>query len=164
MRAPAFTALVLTALAAAAPPALAQDGDIIVRFKPGVTTRERADARADAQVALVENLAVSRAQVVDPRPGQSVREAIAELERDPAVAYAEPNGTVRAFRLPNDALLPDLWALRNTGQVAEGLPGVPGADIDAGVAWDVTRGSSDVLVAIVDTGIDEVHPDLTQNV
>jgi subtilisin family serine protease len=76
------------------------------------------------------------------------------------VAYAEPNYIVRSQNTtPNDPSFGDLWGLHNTGQ----LGGTVGADIHAPEAWDLTTGSSNVVVALLDTGIDYTHPDLVAN-
>ena len=60
---------------------------------------------------------------------------------------------------PNDPLFPSQWALDNTGQDG----GTPGADISAAEAWSETTGSRDVIVAIVDEGVNWAHPDLKNN-
>lgn len=76
------------------------------------------------------------------------------------VAYAEPNYVVSTgLRLPDDPSFGELWGLNNTGQSG----GTPDADIDAPEAWDYATGSSDVVVAVIDTGIDYTHPDLAAN-
>ena len=59
--------------------------------------------------------------------------------------------------LPSDALFAQQWALNNTGQTG----GTADADIDAPEAWDVITGSTDILIAVVDTGVDYTHPDLS---
>ena len=61
---------------------------------------------------------------------------------------------------PNDPFFVQQWSLHNTGQTG----GTADADIDALEAWDVEVGSSDVVVAIVDSGIDFNHPDLVDNI
>ena len=77
----------------------------------------------------------------------------------PHVEYAEPNFIVWATRLPDDPAFDQLWGLENTGQ----LNGTEGADIGATEFWDVSVGSSDVIVADIDTGIDYDHEDLAAN-
>lgn len=92
----------------------------------------------------------------------------AELLRDMKargdVAAAEPNYEVSVTGAPND-MAPSLWGLQNTGQtLSNGDRGTAGADIGATAAWDVTTGSRDVVVAVVDTGIMAGHQDLSANV
>lgn len=71
----------------------------------------------------------------------------------------EPDYVVFALLTPNDPSFPLLWGLHNTGQTG----GTGGADIDAPEAWEVARGSSSVVVGVIDTGIDYTHPDLAAN-
>ncbi|MHC4295472.1 MAG: S8 family serine peptidase, partial [Planctomycetota bacterium] len=76
------------------------------------------------------------------------------------VLYIEPNFVYHATAtIPDDSKFNFLWGLHNTGQVG----GTPDADIDAPEAWDLTTGSSDVVVAVIDTGIDYEHADLSAN-
>ena len=98
----------------------------------------------------------------------SARRGVATLIRDLAargdVEYAEPNYIVHAIAIPNDPRFGDLWGLRNTGQTILGVPGTPGADISATLAWDISTGSRAAVMTVVDTGIDYNHPDLAANV
>jgi subtilisin family serine protease len=133
---------------------------ILVRFKAAAPPSEQAQAHALAggsvhrSFTLVEGLQVVRV----PR-GMTVKDAIERYQRHPAVLYAEPNWIVRHQASPNDPRFADLWGLNNTGQSG----GVPDADIDAVEAWNLTTGSASVVVAVIDTGIDPNHPDLTAN-
>ena len=61
--------------------------------------------------------------------------------------------------IPNDVQFGDMWPLDNTGQTG----GAADADIDAPAAWEVTHGSSSMVVAVIDTGVDYAHPDLAGN-
>lgn len=65
--------------------------------------------------------------------------------------------------MPNDPDFPSQWALQNTGQVVGGTGGTPGADINATEAWGYGTGSSAIVIADLDTGIDYNHPDLAAN-
>ncbi len=78
------------------------------------------------------------------------------------VDYAHPEFYVNAERREqsHDPLLSDQWNLNNTGQGG----GLSDADIDAPEAWRITRGSSRVVIAILDDGIEWQHPDLGPNV
>ena len=81
--------------------------------------------------------------------------------QDALVEYAEPNywmfKDMRAA--PNDPLFNNQWHLNNTGQGG----GTPDADIDAPEAWDITMGSRNVVIAVLDSGFDVTHPDLAPN-
>jgi subtilisin family serine protease len=88
---------------------------------------------------------------------------IAALERRGDVEYVEPNYVVHTTLIPNDTNFPLLWGLQNIGQSVNGSAGVPGADIAAPAAWNVTTGSRASVVAVVDTGVDYTHPDLSGN-
>lgn len=81
-----------------------------------------------------------------------------------SVLYAEPNYILRRDATPTDTHYGALWALRNTGQQIGSGSGVHGADISAEAAWDVTTGSRDVVIGVVDTGVDYTHPDLAANI
>lgn len=64
----------------------------------------------------------------------------------------------------NDSLLPQMWHIKNTGDnIINNIPGIPGSDMNVEPAWDVTTGNNNVLLAIVDTGIDTNHADLKAN-
>ena len=78
----------------------------------------------------------------------------------PGVTYAEPNYIVRTTLTPNDTRFGELWGLNNTGQSG----GISGADISAVSAWDVSTGSSSIVVGVIDTGVDYNHPDLAANI
>jgi len=69
--------------------------------------------------------------------------------------------TVRAQVRPNDPLFTAgwQWALENVGQYG----GTAGVDIGAPAAWNFTTGDSDLVVAVIDSGIDLTHPDLVDN-
>ena len=91
--------------------------------------------------------------------GISVKNALEKLRKNPAVLYAEPDYIVSKAGIPNDARFDELWGMHNTGQTG----GVDDADIDAPEAWDISTGSRDVVVGVIDTGVDYNHPDLTAN-
>lgn len=76
----------------------------------------------------------------------------------------EPNRVMRPSVFPNDPLLGLQWTHDNSGQIIGGVPGTAGADISSIAAWDRTTGSPDVVVAVIDTGIDYTHPDLAGNI
>src|SRR5208337_3683756 len=98
-------------------------------------------------------------QLVKLSPGTSLKYALRSYKHDPSVLYAEPNYILHALSAPNDPSFPQQWSLQNTGQDG----GTVGADIHATQAWNLTTGSSRVVVAVLDTGIDYTHQDLAVN-
>jgi len=62
-------------------------------------------------------------------------------------------------KIPNDEFLPMQWHLHNTGQFGY----TPDADIDVLEAWEIITGDSNIVIAIVDDGVDANHPDLVNN-
>ena len=63
------------------------------------------------------------------------------------------------YYIPNDEYFDNLWGMHNTAQTG----GVSDADIDAPEAWDVEQGSAEIVVGVIDSGIDYNHPDLAEN-
>jgi subtilisin family serine protease len=57
-----------------------------------------------------------------------------------------------------------LWGIHNTGQIIQGAAGAADVDIDGPEAWDNEQGSPEVVVGIIDTGLDISHPDLADNI
>jgi len=89
-----------------------------------------------------------------------VDEALSLFNDNPDVEYAEPNYIVNVLEtFPDDPDFNNLYGLHNTGQTGGSLD----ADIDAPEAWDISTGSNEVIVAVIDTGVDYNHPDLAAN-
>ena len=131
-------------------------GEVLVKFKKFVAAEEKArgHAEADAEVLLeVPDLGV---QKVRSRRGESAGVLIKRYRKNPHVEYAEPNWILRASLIPNDPRFPELHGLHNVGQAG----GIPDADVDAPEAWDLEIGSPDVIVAVIDSGVDYTHEDL----
>jgi hypothetical protein len=92
----------------------------------------------------------------------AVPRLLAILNRDKTVVrYAEPDHILQAAQTsPNDPEFSSLWGLDNTGQSG----GSTDADIDAPEAWDIVTGNSEVVTAVIDSGVDYNHPDLVDNI
>lgn len=145
-------------------------GEVLVRFAtPGGLSAASHSAAIDAAGGEFSRpvKGAPGLELVTLKKGVSVEQAVASYSGQPGVAYAQPNYILRSsvVDLPNDPRFPTMWALRNTGQAnLDGSEsGTPGADISAPAAWSVTTGSKDVVVAVVDTGVDYNHPDLHNN-
>lgn len=92
--------------------------------------------------------------------GEELRDKALELAKSVNARFVEPNLVFKLNEVPNDPLFGDLYGLDNQGQTG----GTIGADIKAVEAWDTSVGSKDILVAIIDTGVDYEHPDLKENI
>ena len=92
-------------------------------------------------------------------PKGAVEEKITQYLKRADVKYAEPNYIVHIEAVPDDPGFSGLWGLNNTGQTG----GTADADIDALEAWEAQTGSQEVLIAVIDTGVDYSHEDLEDN-
>jgi len=130
--------------------------EIIVKFQDGVDefTKDLARFRVSGTRKKIFKI-IPGLEVVKLQHGVSVEEAINLFEQIPDVLYAEPNyilhTTAKAniTATPNDPSFGSLWGL---------------SKISAPAAWDITTGSNNVVVAILDTGFDYNHPDLSANI
>lgn len=89
-------------------------------------------------------------------PANIVREeVIGELSNLETVLFAEPNGIASPMVIPDDDYFSNQWGLKN---------GSTGRDIHATQAWDIYKGNSNNIIAIIDGGINKTHPDLQSKV
>lgn len=148
-------------------------GEVLVKLKPGLKGRFLtqksllgADVKKELNATAGEFLLIKSYQ-------KSTLSLINELKSLPEVEYAEPNYLYSINRqavAPIDPMYGKLWGLKNTGANepdrngnTSTTPGVASADIDAERAWSITKGSKDIVIAVIDTGIDYNHPDLKNN-
>jgi len=134
-------------------------GEVLIRFQPGALP-DRVSAIRDELGAQDLHRFASGGLHWKLGPGVSVEQAIERFRNHPLVRFIEPNYVLSIDVVPNDPRLGELWGLINTGQTG----GTPDADIDADMAWNVSTGSDQILVGVIDTGIDYNHPDLAPNV
>jgi subtilisin family serine protease/sugar lactone lactonase YvrE len=130
--------------------------DHVLVSKPDEALRAREDFRILGELAPVSD--AWRVSIPADRP-EDLPEALAKLEG--LAEVAEPDFLVfHQQSIPNDAIFNDLWGMRNIGQTG----GTPGADVDATGAWQHETGSGEVIVAVIDSGVDYLHPDLAANI
>ena len=133
-------------------------GEILVRYRNEETARIKTgrivlptrsgeqlpvDVEPFDRSGLIKGLRMAR---VSP---ENTLKAIAALKRQPDVLYAEPNYILHSAGVPNDPLFANQYGMTKVG---------------APQAWDVTQGSSNIVVAVMDTGIDINHQELVANI
>ena len=125
-------------------PAAEPTGEVLVAYKPG----KKADAVRSAKArgaSVARSTDFAKFFVVKTPKGVSDKAFAARFSKDADVRYAEPVVTRHATAIPTDPLYPMQWNMKRVGAEA---------------AWDVTRGSAEVTVAVVDSGVQVDHPDL----
>lgn len=139
---------------------LASPDTILVRFQTGVRAAARSSIHSRLSGRVRHSYRRVPIEVVELASGTDLAVGLAAYNDCPEVLYAEPNYLWEIAEIPDDPRFSEQWALWNTGQTG----GTPGADIGAVAAWEITTGSPEVIVAVVDTGIDYNHPDLASNI
>ena len=137
---------------------------VIAKVQAGTTKRRLQDALAPLGLTIRKEMYAPHMYVIAvPNPTlDSVPQALQTLRAQTSiVSRVQPDYVAYPLAtLPNDPMLDLLWGVRNTGQTG----GTTNADIRATEAWDTWTGSSNVLVAIIDTGVDYAHSDLAGNI
>jgi subtilisin family serine protease len=92
------------------------------------------------------------------KAARELKRRITELQSSGWFLYVETDRVITLYATPDDAAFQDgrLWGLLNNGQNG----GVEDADIDADEAWDITTGSRQIIVSVIDTGVRYTHVDL----
>ena len=135
---------------------------VLVKFKPSASPTQKLNARALVNGEKIRGYGIVQGlEHIRLGKGKEVVIAIDLLQKLPFVDYAEPNYVHRANT--NDPLYGLQWGLNNTGQVILNVQGTVDADIDAEETWSITTGNPDFVVAVIDTGVDYNHEDLTNN-
>lgn len=156
--------------------------EVLVHFKPGTSLEAIENIAGTHNDEVVDEVeAVKGLAIIEDEDGLDPQAVVDEYRKLPEVEYAEINyqisldpefgnvshydsGAQLAGRLlqkgPNDPMFAQQWSLSNTGQGG----GRAGADISALSAWEKTKGSEKVVVAVLDSGVDYTHPDLIKNI
>lgn len=151
-------------LALAKAPAIeAVPGEYLVKFKK-TDTLQTMDASTilgfSVDRKVTENVFLIKRSMIETQDY-----VVSSLSQNPEVEIVEPNFIYRANVVPNDVDFSKLWGLQNTGQKdTSGATGIEGVDIGAVRAWDLSTGSHDIVVAVIDTGVDPNIPDLKENI
>jgi subtilisin family serine protease len=136
---------------------------ILVKFVEGTTDDARLEAVemvggvSETQYTLVPGL-----EAIETSVGAEA--ALWILQGLPFIEYAEFDYLMQTTStFPNDTSFGNMWGLHNVGQNIFGVNGVVDADIDAPEAWDQSTGSTSVVIAVIDTGTQYTHVDLSAN-
>jgi subtilisin family serine protease len=138
-----------------------RDDRILIVPKPGQEARLETFHRGERARLQRRLRAPGNIHLVEVPPGADIPRLLDRYRRSGLVADAQPDRLYYPTASPNDpAFLSGLlWHLNNTGQSG----GVPDADLDAPEAWDTLRAATNIIVAVVDTGIHTTHQDLAPN-
>jgi len=148
---------------------LIKHAEVLVRFRSNVTDdtirniAQRLNDQVEDRIESIPGL-----DVIEDEDGQDAASVVAQYRALPEVEYAEANIEIkldhevagRPHVHANDEMFWRQWGLFNNGQDG----GKFGSDISAMPAWTVTRGSDQVVVAVLDSGVDYSHPDLANNI
>jgi thermitase len=129
-----------------------QYAEIMVKFEPDADSQRMAEVHLRSGGRVVGCMPEIGVQVVEV-PAATVERALASYISDPLVAYAEPNPVLHLLDFPDDPPDDPRFDLQWGMERAKALE-----------AWAVTRGSQDIRIAILDSGIDLDHPDLSSKI
>jgi thermitase len=108
-----------------------------------------------ADAALAARFGLDRTYVLRFSAPVDTDAVVLAFNRDPSVELAEPDAAGGIVWTPNDPFFVFQYGFDNWGQ----LGGIPDADIDAPEAWEIERGRADIIIAVLDSGIDYTHPE-----
>ncbi len=142
--------------------------EIIVKYKDtnkkSTIKKKLKDELKLSKLETKKQLGKGKIDVLEVGNDSDINSIIERLKKDPNVEYAQPNYKLAINTTPFDHRFIEQWALKNDGQEIEGMPGRIGVDINAVNAWDITKGSQQVAVGLLDTGVDINHNDLAGNI
>ena len=141
--------------------------EVLVKFKSGVPKQTITEITTRLHDRVEDSIeSVAGLMAIDDLDNADPVQTAATYSRMPEVEYAEPNFEISLDDFssnpirPSDPRFSDQWALSNEGQRG----GKVGADISATTAWSVTTGDDDVVIAVLDSGVDYNHQDLANNI
>ena len=132
---------------------------LIIKFSEDVSESMIQAASRQYGIKVLRKYETTGAYLIQVPKTLDLAKGIEALRKYNAVKYIQPDYIETLNAKPNDPSYSQLWGLKNSGQNG----GTPGMDIGVEEIWDTTTGSNDIIVAVIDTGIDYNHPDLKAN-
>ncbi|HVR35443.1 MAG TPA: S8 family serine peptidase, partial [Methylomirabilota bacterium] len=139
-----------------------REGRLLIQPRAGLPVARLAELHEEVGSLMKREWpALGGVQEIQLPPGLGVEAGVRRYQRSELVEFAEPDYLLFPAATPNDPKYADgsLWHLHNTGQNG----GVNDADIDAPEGWDTLHSATNIIVAIVDSGIRVTHEDLAAN-
>ena len=129
---------------------LYKSGELLIRFKKGITQKQINELHKSLGSTVLDTMPRFRLQKIKLRKGLSEQEAIDLYSASPLVEIVERHALRYTNSItPNDPYFSNQWGLTK---------------IHAPEAWDITQGGAEIVIAVIDTGVDYSHPDLAQNI
>ncbi len=142
--------------------------NIIVKYKDinkaGNSRNKYSSKKPASKVALKKSIKRFNMETLEISSDEDVANILNDLKSDSNVEYAQLDYELESFLTPSDPRYNEQWGLLNNGQAINGQAGAVGVDIGAEKAWDITTGSNDVIVGILDTGLDPNNSEISNNV
>ncbi|MGH9360766.1 MAG: S8 family serine peptidase, partial [Thermoanaerobaculia bacterium] len=123
---------------------------VYVKFRPGIPGRERSALHAARGHEVAREFPQLDLHMVRVPPGKTAAEVCARYERHPLVEFCEPEAAYELQYTPNDPWFPN-WQ-KNLQRLG------------AEAAWDITAGSADAPIAVIDSGLDRGHFEFLQRI
>ena len=140
---------------------------ILVKFKPSVSEQTIKATIAAYQTKKIKRILRADIYQLQIQKGENVEDTLYAMSKNPDIEYAKPNYIAYIAVTPNDTFFQFQYALDNSGQDI-GIPGSPTgtakADIKATTAWGETKGDEEILIAVIDSGVDLEHPELINKI
>lgn len=144
------------------------EDELIVQFKPSLSNTEIQKYITENKFEVRQKLDLTGGITYILRSPKNIFtiDAANEVYRSGKVNWSEPNlyFTNLLCYTPNDTFYSWQWAIKNTGNnIPDGITGTIDCDMDVDSAWDISLGSNNVKIAVIDTGVDTLHEDLAAN-
>jgi thermitase len=131
------------------------DGEYLMKYHEWLTPIQKHIISDEIGISQIKDFTQSKSSLVEEKNHDSLDvTTIKELIAHGIIEFFEPNFKVHSVQQPNDPRYREQWGHKNT---------TSGIDIDAEGAWGLTTGSEEVVIGVLDTGVLETHPDLSEN-